>query len=409
MKHINIYLILLLFVIIACEKDDNPVIVEEDNIQEKIDHLLAEEFNNYLSKYPDYPGGYALHVRYKDSDYFTTQGFEGEVTERHHFRAQSNTKTFTAAAILLLHQRNQLNVRHTLTDIMPGTSDPYFPNNDNFNIPDKEKIRIWDLLQHRAGIFDLNGQPMPDTLKNNPEYINQEYVEYLRNTKPNYTVSAEELISVLSKHQLSNFLPGEAWSYSNTGYTILVYIIERVAGKSFKEFVTEEFVIPLDLEDTTFPDQGTDQFLPEPYVSGYAALPEGTLNLTEANMSASVGEGNVISSTKDLCTFFRELLNGSSNLSSLLVNNYMKDCKPVSDIGNRSYGAGLFNYYELGFGHGGDGDGYSSKVFYDPNIDLTIVCFHNCYNVLSGSASLAEQETQMLDFCYRVKRIIISN
>lgn len=74
-----------------------------------------------------------------------------------HFRAASTTKTFTAAAIMLLDQRGLLKIDDLLTAAMPGASgQPYLPATAGFAIPYKGQITIRQLLQHRAGVARSN-------------------------------------------------------------------------------------------------------------------------------------------------------------------------------------------------------------------------------------------------------------
>lgn len=398
----------VLLLITACETTESPIISNENQIESKIQTLFEDEYDTYLESYPNYPGGFALQIRYRGEDYFVQKGFNEEITKRYHFRPESNTKTFTAAAIILLHQRGELNVNHLLTDYTPAGDKTYLPDTENFNIPNKNQIRIWDLLLHRAGVFDLANQDIPDTIQGNVPYTGDTYIEYIRRVDPNHTMTFEELVGIVAKHQLYNFLPGEKWSYSNTGYTILGYIIERISGKSYKQFLTDEFVIPLALTDTSLPDEGNDQTIPYPFVNGYYYMGDVTIDATERNMSGNVAEGNIISSTNDLCTFFRSLLRGESAVNILMVATYMMDCKPIGDVGSRTYGAGLFRYVDLGYGHGGDGDGFSSKIFYDTDNDLAMVLFHNCWNASGGAESFYAQDRYITEICYKVHQAVLN-
>ncbi len=79
-----------------------------------------------------------------------------------HFRAASTTKTFTAAAIMLLDQRGQLRIDDVLTAAMPGGGGkPYLPDTAGFAIPYRSQITIRQLLEHRAGVFDVANTDIP--------------------------------------------------------------------------------------------------------------------------------------------------------------------------------------------------------------------------------------------------------
>jgi len=386
----------LLFLLEGCTKDETPVAPVSSNIGEKLQTLLAREYDAYIAKYPGFPGGVAVQVLYKNETAFAYKGFSAEITNRYHLRAQSITKSFTAAGIMLLYQRGQLDIHDYITDNIPNSTEPYLPNNSNYNVPYKNQIRIWDLLTHRAGVFD----PIND---------DRTYVDSLLNVDPNHSFTLDEIVGCATSYQISYFPPNGGWHYSNAGYVMLVKVIERVSGKSYKQFINDEFVLPLGLTDTNFPDSGTETTLPSPYIDSWAWSTALTINLTEQNMTYDIGEGNMISSVKDLGTFFKNLLTGSAGVNLKNVSNYMMDCKNVSDVGLMAFGGGLMYLNNLGYGHGGDGAGMSVRAFYDPQNDFQIIAYTNCYNYKDGQENgtyYAEQTDWFYQLLYKVKQEI---
>ncbi len=390
---IKLLSITFLIAAVSCQDSKSPVQSAVSELQTKLDKLLDDEYNDYMNEYPEFPGGMALQVSSQYGDVFVHKGFSESVTNRHHIRAQSITKTFTAAGIMVLFQRGLLDVHDFITDPIPYSALSYIPETPQYNIPYKNEIRIWDLLNHRAGVFD----PVNDDIT---------YVDSVLAVNPDHTFTLDEVIGYVSKLQLSYFAPGEGWHYSNAGYVILAKIIERVSGKSYRQFMNDEFVVPLGLINTSFPDQGTEQSLPYPYVDSYYWSEALTVKTTEQNMTYDIGEGNMISSIEDLCNFFEALFNGNSGVDFVKVNNYMMDCRPTSDVGSRSWGAGLEYLNGLGYGHGGDAMGYTTHCVYDPENDLMITFFFNCWNFKYGEENPSyffEQKSMMYDFLYRVK------
>jgi hypothetical protein len=61
-------------------------------------------------------------------------------------------------------------------------------------------------------------------------------------------------------------------------------------------------------------------------------------------MSANVGEGNIITSARNLSKFYKLLLSGEAGINMDYVSNYMMACVPTSQINSAGYGMGLFNY-----------------------------------------------------------------
>jgi CubicO group peptidase (beta-lactamase class C family) len=124
----------------------------------------------------------------------------------------SNTKDFTAVAILQLHAAGKLNIHDSLAK--------YFPD-----VPaDKRAITIWDLVTHRSGL---------------PLYSGMDF-------EP---VSREQFVSRALALPLK-FAPGTSQSYSNVGYSLLAAIIEKVYGDTFGGYCNKVIWQPLGMHDT---------------------------------------------------------------------------------------------------------------------------------------------------------------
>lgn len=388
-----------LFVITGCsDKDDEVISLADNGSDEEILLLVEEAYDDYIVKYPGFPGGFAVYVIYGDHKFLAHKGVGASLTDSHHFRAQSTTKTFTATGIMLLQQRGLLNINHGVVDTIPGMGIPYLPATNAYDIPYKDKITIWQLLNHTAGVFDL---------VNSDE--GEGFLDALFQINPDSTVTIDVMTSFIAGNQLYHFFPGTSWHYSNSGYQLLVKIIERVSGKTYRQFMRDEFIIPLALNETSFPDRGDEQTLPAPYVDTWFWGLGMTINQTEQNMSANVGEGNMISSARDLGRFYHLLLQGKAGVSMLNVSAYMLNFVPTSPTSSTSYGAGLYHYKNLGYGHGGDGSGFTIRCFTDPDKDFTILAFFNCWNYKDGPGDLSyfkDQQFILLNMLYEVKEIV---
>ena len=212
----------------ASEKISNPV--EDSHITaESLQTMLEERWIDYGSNYPNFPGGIALLVVSAGDSYFASCGIEGESTENTHFRAASITKTLTAAGILLLQQRGLLNIEDTVNSNIPGRSEPYLPDTPQYAIPYGDSITIRQLLEHRAGVFDISNCVVPESSE--APYAGQNYLGYLPQDFE-HTVTFDELAGVIASNQLSIAPPGTGYSYSDTGYSLLGKIIEQVSGRA---------------------------------------------------------------------------------------------------------------------------------------------------------------------------------
>ena len=408
MKTRNFVLLLLSLAVLAgCRKYDQPDNTYYANKQ-ALDQMLQSEYENYLEKAPGYPGGLALKVIAQGKEYFLKAGMDGkDVTAQTRFRAASCTKTFTATAILLLHQQGKLRISDLITDTIPGTGQTYLPDVPECAIPHKSKITILDLLRHRAGVFDLGNDDIPDTVSVDVPYKGVNYISYVQYTEPDHTFHFDELVEVLARTRLSYFAPGSGYHYSNTGYSILGWIIERVSGMSYKEFLEENVLKPMGMYNSYMPVLGTDKIMTAPSVNGYLVLNGESFEIKEDNMSAYVAEGNIVTTPNDLARFLQMLLSGKGVLNYYTVNSLMMNCLPNGVATAGAYGCGLEYTNNLGYGNNGAHLGYLTYMIYDPPTGFTIVVYTNAWNFSDGIASISYQVTNMLqNICYRSKELV---
>lgn len=320
-------------------------------------------------------------------------------TENTTFRFASNTKTFTSTAILKMHQDGWLNFKAKITDNISGTTVPYVPNTPTWDFPHKNEITIEQLLQHSAGIYDVDNDSVPG-------YQGLSYTAFVQNAEPNHQFTTEEMVLQLAKHKLTYFAPGTGYHYSNTGYSILGHIIAHVystksgSPKTYEDYLRDYIVgpgtpVPLNLR---FPVRADDTVMPSPYATGTERLPGKTILFGDYNMSAQVAEGNGYGSPASLNTFVRTLMQGRNVLAPETVKLLQTDVSAT----NKTYALGCFFTPNLGFGHNGERCGTLSLAMYDPTTDVSVVAFVNlvdktqgpngddsffkCFNALYGAA-----------------------
>ena len=127
------------------------------------------------------------------------------------FRVGSVSKSFIAAALLLLEQRGVLSLYDPISKWIPDipVDNPY-----------DEKVRIVHLLEHTAGMDDMH------------------YNEMYEEEGQRGDLSENLLVNERSKHV--RWSPGSMFSYSNPGYGLAGYIIEKASGIPFEQFIQEE-------------------------------------------------------------------------------------------------------------------------------------------------------------------------
>ena len=330
--------------------------------------MVAEKYAAYKATYglPD-GAGMLVYLETPRGNLAAAAGLPAGADETCHYRIASVSKTFTAASIMLLDQQGKLRIDDRLSDPIPGTDVPYLADSPNYAIPNKDRITIQQVLSHRAGIFDVFNNPVPAGSEfPYAGYYYNNYVYTVLN-EPDHQFTADELIGVVAANKLSTGEPGETYHYSDTGYTLLAKIVERVSGMSYDRFLRENFWGPLGLAQTSAPWNGDDTALPAPFMTGHVSLGAGFLDFMEDNMSSQVGPGNVISTAADLAHWIRALLSGRGPLSAEQVARMT-----LVPAGNATYALGIGNT-PLGMGHSGAHPGYVNLAVYNPDDDVALV------------------------------------
>lgn len=384
MKNIVLLLLALISTCTLSCSSSSPSFTQAD-----LQAILDTELQTYSRDKTNFGGGIAMQIIALSGNYFISSGMRSGMDNSHRFRTASVTKTFTAASIMLLQERGQLNIDDKLSDNIPGTAIPYFP----YNIPFRNEITIRMILMHRAGIFDLTNTDIQENdASRGWTYVGKNYIEEtMKPPNEEHQFTFDELFSVIEKYEQVNFDPSKdpQYAYSDTGYSVLGYIIDRVSGKTYEAFVRDEFLIPNGLSNSSLPWQGTDRTLPAPFVNGYAWDGSTLTDVTVDNMSAFVGNGNMITTPLDLATWAKRLLTGQTALNMSTVE-LMEAGLPS---GNTStYGLGIKYTPNLGYGHEGDHRGYTTFMFYKPEQDIAYVALMNIWDESNVPASYAAQK-----------------
>ena len=263
-------------------------------------------------------------------------------TPRSVMQAGSVTKEFTAAAILRLAERGAL----TLDDRI----EKFVPEFD----PRGATITLRHLLNHTSGI---RRDWWPPTAQINLSL----------------PVTREQTIKTLNA-QPFDFAPGKKWSYSSAGYMLLGYAIESITGKSFADFVHDEFAFPLGLIDTGV--CGTSNL---PLPEGYGLM--GTwVRMHAWHPSVAWSSGSLCSTASDLARWSHLLAAGHV----MLPDSYATMITPVplenDAFAPNPYALGVVAQNILGHpavSHAGAIDGFQSFLVYFSDRDLGIAVVTN--------------------------------
>jgi CubicO group peptidase (beta-lactamase class C family) len=253
------------------------------------------------------------------------------------FRLGSVTKQFTAASILLLEERGKLSVNDPVKKYLPDAPAAW------------DKITIFHVLTHTSGIPSFTG--FPDYARLEP-----------------FATTPAELVARFRDKPL-DFEPGEKWNYSNSGYVLLSYLIEKITGDSYEKFVRENIFTPLGMKDSGY--DSNSAVIPH-RASGYVAGKNGYENAGFVHMSVPQGAGALYSTTGDLLKWEQGLFGGKV----LKAPSLEKMITPFKN--NYAFGLGV----ETAGGHkviehGGGIEGFVTELDYYPDDKLTVVVLEN--------------------------------
>lgn len=251
------------------------------------------------------------------------------------FRIASITKSFTAVLIFKAIEAEKLKLNESIAQFFP-------------TLKEAEHITISHLLHHQSGILS---------------YTKDDYFWEHRLQEQ----SAEKLLEVISQLD-REFSPGSETKYSNSNYFLLAQILEDLYQKPYATLLEEQILKPLHLQHTSLSALG-------PEMKSYH-WEEGTWQEFPAtHLSLAKGSGDLYSSPYDLNRFFRALLRGK-----LIGDSSLRQMKEIV----RRHGRGLFRYDiqdQVGYGHGGNIDGFQSIAIYFEELDLAISICSNASQI----------------------------
>ncbi|MFG2602504.1 serine hydrolase domain-containing protein [Streptomyces sp. NPDC048514] len=253
------------------------------------------------------------------------------------FRIGSVTKTFSAVILLQLADEGRLSLDAPVNRYLPGL------------LPD-DRITVRHVLGHRSGLYDYTEDMFAHSVPGF-EAVREKVFTY------------RQLIALSLRKPRTN-APGAAYSYSNTNFVVAGLLIEKLTGQPVRTAYENRIFKPLDLRDTFYVHPETA--IPGRYARGYLTPDTAGAELVDATaqtVSWAQSAGAIISSAKDLNTFYSALLRGK-----LLSAARLADMERFQRVGDTTaYGLGL-RRRDLScgisvYGHTGAVQGYYTYAF----------------------------------------------
>jgi len=278
-----------------------------DTVQEQVDEAIGHGFDGMIvyvdegGKPPAfYAGGWKDREKKIPAD------------PKALFKIASISKLYTAVSIAKLAKNSQLSLDKTLAD--------YFPELVG-RIENAEKITLRLMVQHRSGIPNFTDNPA-----------------YWENEQENGKKALEFALDLPA-----SFEPDKGYEYSNTNYLLLRQIIEKVTGNRHEQYIKENILVPLKLNNTFFSLKEVDL---DDVMSGYYVGYKEDFKAREYGMLATA---------EDVGIFLRALNDGS-----------------VFKEGEQEIYSSIYEYER-----GGLVVGYQSLAEYHEDIDTMVVQFIN--------------------------------
>ncbi len=183
------------------------------------------------------------------------------------FQLASISKTFTASAVLLLHQEGRLHIDSLVQQYIP-----------EFPYP---RIRVRHLLNHTSGL-------------QNYMWVMERFWTQAR--MPN---NEDMLATFVRQRRPLDFAPGTRWAYSNTGYAMLGLLVERVSGQRFPDFMQERIFEPLGMAHTFVYDVHSEQQI-QNRAYGFRPLRSGFALIPDVRHDGVMGDKGIYSTATDL-------------------------------------------------------------------------------------------------------------
>ncbi|MBL4653693.1 MAG: beta-lactamase family protein [Flavobacteriales bacterium] len=266
------------------------------------------------------------------------------VTSSTIFHIASISKQFTVFSILLLVDEGKLSFDDDVRKYIP-------------EVPDFGKIiTLRHLASHTSGLRD------------------QWNLLAMAGWRLDDVINKEHILKIVAKQKVLNFDPGEEYSYSNTGFTLLAEVVSRVSGKSFAEFTRSRIFDSLGMSNTLFYDDH------EKIVKNraYSYFSDDTGYKKSVLSYANVGATSLFTTVEDLCLW-------ALNFESPKVGNskILEEMSTLAKLNNGetfggAYGQFINEYKGLKqIQHGGADAGYRTYIGRFPEQHFTVVVFSN--------------------------------
>ena len=349
-----IYAFSFFFVLIACGGKPKPnnlqhqaLLVLDSTTKEKLTSQIKESYQNILGNH-DFNGSILVakngEILYEDYQGFYDFKSKSPINTNSTFHIASTSKTFTAMAILKLWEEGKIELDKPVASYLPR-----FPYSE---------ITIRMLLNHRSGInnyayFMVDKQVQSYKVKGKKGKLitKTRTIQLPVIVKPGL-LNNQDMLNFMVKYKPSLiFKPNSSFTYSNTNFSLLALIIEKIVGKDYPSYIKETIFKPLGMKNTfVFSKKDINNYQPSYYANN------NPYNIEK--FDCIYGDKNIYSTVRDLLLWDKALYSGSYIKHKTLQMAFEPNNNDKPSIHNYGLGWRMINQanqkiiYHNGWWHG---------------------------------------------------------
>lgn len=305
-------------------------------LQQQIEKILADS----------HTPGVSIAIVHRDGPEWVTALGKADVasgraaTAETLFRIGSTSKAFASLSILKLVREGKLSLDDPIRKLVPEV---WFEN----PWEESDPVRVVNLLEHTTGWDDMH---LREYAKDAPGMTLREALDFGRSSR------------------VSRWRPGTRMAYCNTGPAVAAYIVEKITGRRFEEYVREKFFLPFGMRTATY-------FQPDPATATTLYHDDGRTPYRFWNIIYRPA-GSISASAQDMAAYVQFYLNrGSVNGVQIVpaadIDRMESPASTWAARGGLKAGYGLSNYWTFqdGFvyhGHNGGVEGGLTDMSYMP-------------------------------------------
>ena len=349
-----LYAFCFFFVLIACggkpklnNHQNTALMVMDSTTKGKLTAQIKESYQNILGKH-DFNGSILIakngQILYEDYQGFIDFKSKSPITPKSSFHIASTSKTFTAMAILKLWEEGKIELDKPVASYLPGF--PY------------AGITVRMLLNHRSGInnyayFMVDKQVESYKVKGKKgKWVTKTRTIQLPVVVKSGLINNKDMFDFMVKYKPALlFKPNSTFNYSNTNFSLLALIIEKIVGKDYPTFIKESIFTALGMKNTfVFSQKDVNHYQPSYYANN------NPYNIEK--FDCIYGDKNIYSTVRDLLIWDQALYSEAYIKQKTLQMAFEPNSNDKPSIHNYGLGWRMINQadqkiiYHNGWWHG---------------------------------------------------------